>query len=292
MARLRATFWIYVTACVVLVHLVLLPALYFGMGYVIRESHEDLFVEHARTFSRVLADEFEVGAAMDMPGVAGIYTAEHLESLVPPVRATSRMRNYHATPIYPLARGKVRYVGEPVAAVVAESRYLAEDALERNLAAIGRVTREGENVHLDAEALSEALFGDHMPANTVLIGAAYQAGCLPPARRGEFLEVLGSVLWRPRGLGQTARGPAARCGNGARPSRPTAHAGDAMLSRPIILALVVLLACEVSIVPVLFGSVMFIYPTGGVSLYLGVFILAAMALLAALIASRRFFHRP
>jgi signal transduction histidine kinase len=32
---------------------------------VIRESHEDLFVEHARTFSRVLADEFEVGKAMD-----------------------------------------------------------------------------------------------------------------------------------------------------------------------------------------------------------------------------------
>jgi signal transduction histidine kinase len=65
MARLRAISWIYVTACVVVVHLVLLPALYFGMGYVIRESHEDLFVEHARTFSRVLADEFEVGAAMD-----------------------------------------------------------------------------------------------------------------------------------------------------------------------------------------------------------------------------------
>src|ERR1700723_4147427 len=65
MARLRATFWIYVTACVVVVHLVLLTALYFGMGYVIRESPEDLFVEHARTFSRVLADEFEVGAAMD-----------------------------------------------------------------------------------------------------------------------------------------------------------------------------------------------------------------------------------
>src|SRR5277367_4579420 len=65
MGRLRATFWIYVTAWVVVVHLVLLPALYFGMGYVIRESHEDLFVEHARTFSRVLADEFEVGAAMD-----------------------------------------------------------------------------------------------------------------------------------------------------------------------------------------------------------------------------------
>ncbi len=55
----------YVTACVVVVHLVLLPALYFGLGYVIRESHEDLFVDHARTFSRVLADEFEVGLALD-----------------------------------------------------------------------------------------------------------------------------------------------------------------------------------------------------------------------------------
>ena len=55
---------VMVTAWVVVVHLVLLPALYFGMGYVIRESHEDLFIEHARTFSRVLADEFEVGAAI------------------------------------------------------------------------------------------------------------------------------------------------------------------------------------------------------------------------------------
>jgi len=65
MARLRTAFSIYVTACVVVVHLILLPALYFGMGYVIRKSHEDLFVEHARTFSRVIADEFEVGVALD-----------------------------------------------------------------------------------------------------------------------------------------------------------------------------------------------------------------------------------
>ena len=40
------------------------------------------------------------------------------------------MAGYYATPILPLARGKVRYVGEPVVGVVAESRYLAEDALE------------------------------------------------------------------------------------------------------------------------------------------------------------------
>ena len=53
-----------------------------------------------------------------------------MSDLVKPVVATSRMPNYYATPILPLARGKVRYVGEPVVGIVAESRYHAEDALE------------------------------------------------------------------------------------------------------------------------------------------------------------------
>jgi signal transduction histidine kinase len=65
MVRLRASFANYVTAWVVVLHLVLLPALFFGMGYVIRKSHEDLFVEHTRTFARVLAEEFEAGVALD-----------------------------------------------------------------------------------------------------------------------------------------------------------------------------------------------------------------------------------
>jgi signal transduction histidine kinase len=65
MARLRTSFATYVTLCVVAVHIVLLPALFFGMGYVIRKSHEDLFMEHARTFARVLAEEFEVSVALD-----------------------------------------------------------------------------------------------------------------------------------------------------------------------------------------------------------------------------------
>ena len=65
MARLRSKFANLVTGCVIAVHLILLPALYFGVGYVIRKSHEDLFIQHARTFARILADEFEVGAALD-----------------------------------------------------------------------------------------------------------------------------------------------------------------------------------------------------------------------------------
>src|ERR1700676_4058871 len=65
MARLNASFTSVATLSLVALHLVVLPALYFGVGYVIRKSHEDLFVQHARTFARVLADEFEVGAALD-----------------------------------------------------------------------------------------------------------------------------------------------------------------------------------------------------------------------------------
>ena len=69
--------------------------------------------------------------AVGMPGVFAIYTAQDLRDLVGPVRATSRLKDYHATELYPLARHKVRYVGEPVVAVLAENRYLAEDALAR-----------------------------------------------------------------------------------------------------------------------------------------------------------------
>jgi indolepyruvate ferredoxin oxidoreductase len=44
---------------------------------------------------------------------------------------------------------------------------------------IDRCTRKDENVYLDAMALSEALFDDHMAGNMILLGAAYQAGAIP-----------------------------------------------------------------------------------------------------------------
>ncbi|GGT39150.1 indolepyruvate ferredoxin oxidoreductase [Nonomuraea spiralis] len=40
-------------------------------------------------------------------------------------------------------------------------------------------TEGADNLYLDAHELAEALFGDHMPANMLLVGAAYQHGCLP-----------------------------------------------------------------------------------------------------------------
>jgi indolepyruvate ferredoxin oxidoreductase len=66
----------------------------------------------------------------------------------------------------------------PTAAMVTDTG-VSFPALRRNLAAIGRATRAAENLELDAQALSEALFGDHMPTNLLLLGAAYQHGCVP-----------------------------------------------------------------------------------------------------------------
>ena len=71
----------------------------------------------------------DVEAALALPGVVAVYTGGDIAAMANPYQATSRMKNYQATFIPPLAVNKVRYVGEAVVAVVAESRYVAEDAL-------------------------------------------------------------------------------------------------------------------------------------------------------------------
>jgi aerobic carbon-monoxide dehydrogenase large subunit len=76
----------------------------------------------------------DASAARRRPGVVAIYTAADLGPygtpaplLVPPPPIAGLV--FHACTHLPLAQDKVRYVGEPLAMVVAESRYLAEDAV-------------------------------------------------------------------------------------------------------------------------------------------------------------------
>jgi indolepyruvate ferredoxin oxidoreductase len=52
-------------------------------------------------------------------------------------------------------------------------------SIEDVRARIDAATRSNENVYLDAQELSEKLFGDSLPTNLLLLGAAYQRGCLP-----------------------------------------------------------------------------------------------------------------
>jgi indolepyruvate ferredoxin oxidoreductase len=44
---------------------------------------------------------------------------------------------------------------------------------------IDRATRAADNVYIDAEGLAGSLFGSHMAANFIVVGAAFQAGLLP-----------------------------------------------------------------------------------------------------------------
>lgn len=67
--------------------------------------------------------------ALKIPGVLGILTSEDIVRMSDPlpqmtVPPASNLKDY------PIAVGKVRYVGEPVAVVIAISRYIAEDAVE------------------------------------------------------------------------------------------------------------------------------------------------------------------
>jgi len=102
-------------------------------------------------------------AALGLPGVVAVVTAADLGDIGRiPVRLGPRP-GIVACLQPALAREKVRYVGEPVAFVVAESRYLAEDALElievdyTPLPAVADAHRALEG---DAPVLHEAIEGN------------------------------------------------------------------------------------------------------------------------------------
>ncbi|NPV57863.1 MAG: xanthine dehydrogenase family protein molybdopterin-binding subunit, partial [Anaerolineae bacterium] len=87
-------------------------------------------------YSHAIIKSIDTSAAKKRPGVVAVYTAEdfgdywHVGPLqVPPPTAIEGSR-FNARPLPPIAKGKVRFSGEPLAVILAESRYIAEDAIE------------------------------------------------------------------------------------------------------------------------------------------------------------------
>ena len=81
---------------------------------------------HARLLS------LDAAPARALPGVAAVLTASDIAGAVRdiPPRPTRELEGMQVPEHPVLARDKVCYVGQPVAVVVAQDRYLAKDALE------------------------------------------------------------------------------------------------------------------------------------------------------------------
>lgn len=102
----------------------------------------------------------DTSAAKASPGVVAVFTADDIWEEFNPILAQSRMRNYQPTTMTLLAKDKVRFVGEAVVAVVAENRYLAEDAvglIEVEYCELPLVTDPEESVKDDSPKLHEQL---------------------------------------------------------------------------------------------------------------------------------------
>ncbi|GLZ47815.1 dehydrogenase [Actinomycetospora sp. NBRC 106375] len=86
------------------------------------------FVRSPLAHGRITGIDTDGALAVD--GVTAVFTGEHPALASVALRALSALPGYVETDQPPLARDKVRFAGEAVAAVVADDRYLAEDGAE------------------------------------------------------------------------------------------------------------------------------------------------------------------
>jgi aerobic carbon-monoxide dehydrogenase large subunit len=122
-------------------------------------------------------------AARQLPGVHAIYTAQDIARHK--VEMLSLFMNPLEVPTPPLADGRVAYVGDPIALVVADNRYIAEDAaalveiaFEEEEAVVTMAdARRGPPVHPGTESNVAASMGASPPEEklaALLDGAPHQ----------------------------------------------------------------------------------------------------------------------
>src|SRR5438132_11856320 len=81
--------------------------------------------------AHALVRKIDVAAALELPGVIAVLTARDLDGQARPLVPRLGGGGFVPTEWPPLASDRVRFSGEAVAAVVAESAYIAADARER-----------------------------------------------------------------------------------------------------------------------------------------------------------------
>ena len=104
-----------------------------GIGKYVGDIHRPGMVHaailrSAHAHARIV--KIDTATALKLPGVIGVLTAADMPGLRTIPMRTGVIPGLERSQQTPIATAKVRYVGDPVAVVVADSRYIAEDALE------------------------------------------------------------------------------------------------------------------------------------------------------------------
>lgn len=116
----------------------------------------------------------DCGAARALPGVRAVYTARDLARIGIEMPDIFMVHPAPGLKVHPLSDDRVAQVGDPVALVIAESRYIAEDAAELVVvdyepeAPVISIAdaKSGAKVHPDADSNMAAVFG--FPENPAL----------------------------------------------------------------------------------------------------------------------------
>ncbi|MEX3010530.1 xanthine dehydrogenase family protein molybdopterin-binding subunit [Hoeflea sp. TYP-13] len=87
---------------------------------------------HRSSFAHAKIVSIDTQGALAMPGVVGVFTMDDIREVITPwVGVLDHLKGIKSAEQWPLANGKVFWQGEPVVAVAAVSRALAEDAAEQ-----------------------------------------------------------------------------------------------------------------------------------------------------------------
>ena len=104
-----------------------------GIGKYVGDIHRPGMAHAAilrSTYAHARIIKIDAAAALKLPGVVGVLTAADMPVLKTIPMRTGVIPGLERSQQTPIATNKVRYVGDPVAVIVAENRYIAEDALE------------------------------------------------------------------------------------------------------------------------------------------------------------------
>jgi len=132
-----------------------------GIGKYVGDIHRPGMVHGAilrSTHAHARLGKIDSAAALKLPGVIGVLTATDMPGLKTIPMRTGIIPGLERSLQTPIATTKVRYVGDPVAVVVAESRYIAEDALELievEYEALGAVTDVHQSMQASAPQLHD-----------------------------------------------------------------------------------------------------------------------------------------